>query len=45
MARRELLRAEERAALQAAGARIAFVPVVPGRSTTRLVTAMRRSHS
>ncbi len=37
----ETLHPEERAALQAAGARIEFVPMVPGRSTTRLVEAMR----
>ena len=41
----ETLNAEERAALGTAGARIAFVPMVPGRSTTRLVEAVRRSQS
>ena len=39
----ETLNAEERAVIQDAGARIAFVPMVPGRSTTRLVEEMRRS--
>ncbi len=38
----ETLNAEERAALLEAGARIAFVPMVPGRSTTRLVEEMRK---
>ena len=37
----ETLHPEERAALQAAETRIEFVPLVPGRSTTRLVEAMR----
>ena len=38
----ETLNAEERAVLLDAGARIAFVPMVPGRSTTRLVEEMQR---
>ncbi len=37
------LNAEERATLQDAGSRIAFVPMVPGRSTTRLVEEMQRA--
>ena len=39
----ETLHPEERAALFNAGARIAFVPTVEGRSTTRLVEAMQKS--
>ena len=39
----ETLNAEERAVLLDTGARIAFVPTVPGRSTTRLVEAMQKS--
>lgn len=38
----ETLNAEERAVLLETGARIAFVPMVPGRSTTRLVEEMRK---
>ena len=38
----ETLDAEERAVLLGIGARIEFVPMVAGRSTTRLVEAMRR---
>lgn len=38
----ETLNAEERAVLLAAGTRIAFVPTVPGRSTTRIVEAMQK---
>ena len=41
----ETLNAEERATLQDIGARIAFVPMVPGRSTTRLVEEMQRPKS
>ena len=41
----ETLNAEERAVLLEAGTQIAFVPTVPGRSTTRLVTEMQRSGS
>ena len=41
----ETLNAEERAVILAAGARIAFIPMVPGRSTTRLVTEMQKSGS
>ncbi len=37
----ETLNAEERAALLEAGAQISFIHMVPGRSTTRLVTAMQ----
>ena len=37
----ETLHAEERAALLAAGAEIRFVPLVPDRSTTRLVSLMK----
>ncbi len=36
----ETLHPEERAALDAAGAEIRFVPLVPGRSTTKLVEKM-----
>ena len=39
--RLETLNPEERAALEAGGARIEFVPMVPGRSTTRLVERMQ----
>ena len=39
----ETLHSEERAALLAAGTRIAFIPTVEGRSTTRLVAAMQKS--
>ncbi len=39
----ETLNAEEHAALRDVDARIAFVPVVPGRSTTRLVAALQPS--
>ena len=39
--RLETLDAEERAALAAAGSEICFVPMVPGRSTTRLVDLMK----
>ena len=39
----ETLHAEERAVLLDIGARIMFVPTVPGRSTTRLVEAMQKS--
>ena len=38
----ETLDAEERGVLLDAGARIEFVPTVPGRSTTRLVAAIQR---
>ena len=41
----ETLHAEERAVLLAAGARIAFVPMIEGRSTTRLVAAMQPAKS
>ena len=41
----ETLNAEEHAVLQDVGARIAFVPTVPGRSTSRLVAAMQPSKS
>ena len=40
--RLETLDAEERGVLLDAGARIEFVPMVPGRSTTRLVAAIQR---
>ena len=40
----ETLDAEERAVLLEAGARIGFVPMVPGRSTTRLVEEMQKSN-
>ena len=40
--RLETLDAEERGVLLDADARIEFVPMVPGRSTTRLVEAMQR---
>ena len=36
----ETLHPEERAALEAAGSQIGFVPLVPGRSTTRLIEKM-----
>ena len=39
--RLETLDAEERAALKNAGSEIRFVPMVPGRSTTRLVDLIR----
>ena len=39
----ESLNAEERAVVLAAGAQIVFVPMVLGRSTTRLVEEMQRS--
>ena len=39
----EMLNAGERAALHDAGSRIAFVPMVPGRSTTRLLAEMQKS--
>ncbi len=39
--RLETLNSEEYAVLQAVGARIEFVPMVPGRSTTRLIERMR----
>ena len=39
----ETLNAEEREVLLRHGVRIAFVPMVPGRSTTRLVEEMRKS--
>jgi rfaE bifunctional protein nucleotidyltransferase chain/domain len=38
--RLETLDADERAALQAAGTRIEFAPLIPGRSTTALIHAM-----
>ena len=40
--RLETLDAEERSVLLDAGARIEFVPMVPGKSTTRLVAAIQR---
>ena len=40
----ETLNAEERAMLLETGARIAFVPMVPGRSTTRLVEEMQKGN-
>jgi rfaE bifunctional protein nucleotidyltransferase chain/domain len=39
--RLETLEAGERAALEAAGAEIRLVPMTPGRSTSRLIEAMR----
>ncbi len=39
----ETLNPEERAVLLAAGTQIVFVPMVPGRSTTRLVEEMKKS--
>ncbi len=41
----ETLNSEERTVILEASARIAFIPMVPGRSTTRLVTEMQRSGS
>lgn len=37
----ETINAEERAALEAAGAEIRFLPLVPGRSTTRLIEGLK----
>jgi rfaE bifunctional protein nucleotidyltransferase chain/domain len=39
--RLETLHAEERAALEQAGAEIRFLPMTPGRSTSRLIEAVR----
>ena len=39
--RRETLDPSERAVLEAAGAEFVFVPIVPGRSTTALIAAMK----
>ncbi len=41
----ESLNAEERAVLLETGARIVFVPMVPGRSTSRLVEEMKRAQA
>ena len=41
--RLETLNPEERAALESCGARIEFIPLVPGRSTTHLVQRMQES--